>query len=96
MSPAPACCMCSSRSTLGFQMERKQGEVDHLERPSPLTDKERVMIQDSWGKVYQNCDDAGVAILVRYSVTLFFASQLKSFMNSLHPIMDAPAACVSY
>lgn len=71
---SPACCMCSAHlhthtytHTLCFQMERKQGEVDHLEleRPSPLTDKERVMIQDSWAKVFQNCEDVGVAILIR-------------------------------
>lgn len=39
--------------------------MEPLEEPSPLTDKEKVMIQDSWAKVYQSCDDAGVAILVR-------------------------------
>lgn len=64
-------------------MERKQGEggeVDHLERPSPLTDKEKVMIQDSWAKVYQNCDDVGVAILVRY---FFFAVSLSCFKSHL-------------
>lgn len=57
-----------SFAQLCSQMERMQGEgeVDLLERPSPLTDKERVMIQDSWAKVYQNCDDVGVTILVRY------------------------------
>lgn len=64
------------------QMERMQGEgegeVDHLERPSPLTDKERVMIQDSWAKVYENCDDNGVAILVRYSFFCFSYSFLSS------------------
>lgn len=57
-----------SCAQLCCQMERMQGEgeTDHLEQPSPLTDKERVMIRDSWAKVYQSCDDAGVAILVRY------------------------------
>uniref|UniRef100_A0A3P9IN63 superoxide dismutase n=2 Tax=Oryzias latipes TaxID=8090 RepID=A0A3P9IN63_ORYLA len=78
--------MCSSRSTLGFQMERKQGEVDHLERSRPLTDKERVMIQDSWAKVYQNCDDAGVAILVRLFVN--FPSSKQYFSQFKH-IEDA-------
>ncbi|XP_029945654.1 cytoglobin-1-like [Salarias fasciatus] len=65
-------------------MERMQGEgeVDHLERPSPLTDKERVMIQDSWGKVYQNCDDAGVAILVRLFVN--FPSSKQYFSQFKH------------
>lgn len=62
-------CTCSAvhNCALG-QMERMQGEggTEPLEEPSPLTDKEKVMIQDSWAKVYQSCDDAGVAILVRY------------------------------
>lgn len=79
---SPAFCMCSAHYTLCFQMERTQGdgEVDHLERPSPLTDKERVMIQDSWGKVYQNCDDVGVAILVRYF--LFYVCLRKYLIHT--------------
>lgn len=66
------------------QMERMQGEgeVDHLERPSPLTDKEKVMIQDSWAKVYENCDDAGVAILVRLFVN--FPSSKQFFSQFKH------------
>eukprot|EP00064_Thunnus_orientalis_P015846 superscaffoldBa00003021_g15906 len=65
-------------------MERMQGEgeVDHLERPSPLTDKEKVMIQDSWAKVYQNCDDVGVAILVRLFVN--FPSSKQYFSQFKH------------
>ncbi|XP_070837529.1 cytoglobin-1-like [Chaetodon trifascialis] len=65
-------------------MERMQGdgEVDQLEQPSPLTDKERVMIQDSWAKVYQNCDDVGVAILVRLFVN--FPSSKQYFSDFKH------------
>ncbi|XP_015235531.1 PREDICTED: cytoglobin-1-like isoform X1 [Cyprinodon variegatus] len=67
-------------------MERKQGEVDHLERPSPLTDKERVMIQDSWANVYQNCEDVGVAILVRLFVNFpsskLYFSQFKHIKDT--------------
>ncbi|XP_072225394.1 cytoglobin-1 [Leuresthes tenuis] len=63
-------------------MERKQGEVDHLERPSPLTDKEKVLVQDSWAKVYQNCDDVGVAILVRLFVK--FPSSKQYFSQFKH------------
>ncbi|XP_047426887.1 cytoglobin-1-like [Mugil cephalus] len=61
-------------------MERMQGEgeVDHLERPSPLTDKERLMIQDSWAKVYENCDHVGVAILIRLFVNFPSAKQYFS------------------
>ncbi|XP_041851735.1 cytoglobin-1-like [Melanotaenia boesemani] len=64
-------------------MERKQGEVDHLERPSPLTDKEKVMIQDSWGKVFQNCDDVGVAILVRLFVNFPSSKQYFSQFKNI-------------
>ncbi|XP_019958559.1 cytoglobin-1-like [Paralichthys olivaceus] len=69
-------------------MERMQGdgEVDHLEQPSPLTDKERVMVQDSWTQVYQNCDDAGVAILVRLFVN--FPSSKQFFSQFRH--MEEP------
>lgn len=73
-----------SEAKLCSQMERMQGEgeVDHLERPSPLTDKEKVMIQDSWAKVYENCDDAGVAILVRLFVN--FPSSKQYFSQFKH------------
>lgn len=73
-----------SEAKLCSQMERMQGEgeVDHLERPSPLTDREKVMIQDSWAKVYENCDDAGVAILVRLFVN--FPSSKQYFSQFKH------------
>ncbi|XP_075879970.1 cytoglobin-1-like isoform X2 [Nelusetta ayraudi] len=65
-------------------MERMQGEggTEPLEEPSPLTDKEKVMIQDSWAKVYQSCDDAGVAILVRFFVN--FPSSKQYFKDFKH------------
>nr|XP_057906095.1 cytoglobin-1-like [Doryrhamphus excisus] len=69
-------------------MERMQGEgeVDHLERPSPLTDKDRVMIQDSWAKVYLNCDDVGVAILIRLFVNFPSSKQyFRQFKNMEEP-----------
>ncbi|KAK2833672.1 hypothetical protein Q5P01_017561 [Channa striata] len=66
------------------KMERMpgEGELDHLERPSPLTEKERMMIQDSWSKVYENCDDVGVAILVRLFVN--FPSSKQFFSQFKH------------
>ncbi|XP_061556718.1 cytoglobin-1-like [Phycodurus eques] len=66
-------------------MERMKGKgaVDHLERPSPLTDKDRVMIQDSWVKVYQNCDDAGVAILIRLFVNFPSSKQYFSKFKNI-------------
>nr|CAG25613.1 cytoglobin-1 [Tetraodon nigroviridis] len=69
-------------------MERMQrdGEVDHVEQPGPLTEKEKVMIQDSWAKVFQSCDDAGVAILVRFFVN--FPSSKQFFKDFKH--MEEP------
>ncbi|XP_037111554.1 cytoglobin-1-like isoform X1 [Syngnathus acus] len=63
------------------KMERMQeeGDLDHLERPSSLTDKDKVNIQDSWAKVYQNCDDVGVAILIRLFVN--FPSSKQYFVK---------------
>ncbi|KAA8584917.1 hypothetical protein FQN60_003611, partial [Etheostoma spectabile] len=67
------------------KMERMQAkeEGDHLERPSPLTDKERVMIQDSWAKVYQNCEDVGVAILIRLFVNFPSSKQYFSQFKNI-------------
>lgn len=54
---------------------QREGEVDCLEQPSPLTDTEKVMIQDSWAKVFQTCDDVGVAILIRLFVNFPLSKQ---------------------
>lgn len=72
-----------------------EGEVDHQEKPSPLTDKERVMIHDSWTKVYQNCDDVGVAILVRYFFPCSFFS-LSCFTFELFFKCKSRAEFVKY
>ncbi|XP_056264072.1 cytoglobin-1-like [Pseudoliparis swirei] len=57
---------------------RGEGEGDPPERPGPLTDKERLMVQDSWAKVYENRDDVGVAILVRLFVNFPLSRQFFS------------------
>jgi hypothetical protein len=40
-------------------------EDDRPERAEPLTDAEREIIQDTWGRVYENCEDVGVSVLIR-------------------------------
>ncbi|XP_035470953.1 cytoglobin-1 isoform X1 [Scophthalmus maximus] len=80
--------LAQQRSSGGEQrfslMEKMQGEgeVDHLAQPSPLTDREKVVIQESWTKVYQNCDDTGVTILVRLFVN--FPSSKQYFSQFKH------------
>uniref|UniRef100_A0A673WXP7 superoxide dismutase n=1 Tax=Salmo trutta TaxID=8032 RepID=A0A673WXP7_SALTR len=68
-------------------MERQQGEVkaDRLERLDPLCDSEREMIKDTWAKVYQNCDDVGVAILIRLFVN--FPSS-KQYFSQFQQVED--------
>uniref|UniRef100_A0AAZ3P360 superoxide dismutase n=1 Tax=Oncorhynchus tshawytscha TaxID=74940 RepID=A0AAZ3P360_ONCTS len=69
-------------------MERQQGEVtaDRLERLDPLCDSEREMIKDTWAKVYQNCDDVGVAILIRLFVNFPSSKQyFKQFQQVEDP-----------
>ncbi|XP_020342369.2 cytoglobin-1 [Oncorhynchus kisutch] len=69
-------------------MERQQGEItaDRLERLDPLCDSEREMIKDTWAKVYQNCDDVGVAILIRLFVKFPSSKQyFKQFQQVEDP-----------
>lgn len=45
--------------------------MEHGERPEraePLTDAEREIIQNTWVHVYENCEDVGVSVLIRYVV----------------------------
>ena len=47
---------------------REPGETEHGERPEraePLSDAEREIIQGTWGRVYENCEDVGVTVLIR-------------------------------
>ncbi|KAM6957016.1 cytoglobin-2-like [Aplochiton taeniatus] len=63
-----------------------EGEADRLERPDPITEGEREILQDSWAKVYQTCDDVGVAILIRLFVN--FPSSKQYFSQFQH--MEEP------
>lgn len=76
-----------SCSTIDSWMERQQGEVkaDRLERLDPLCDSEREMIKDTWATVYQNCDDVGVAILIRLFVN--FPSS-KQYFSQFQQVED--------
>lgn len=45
--------------------------MEQRERADQLSEAETGMIQDTWGRVYENCEDVGVAILIRYFLRLF-------------------------
>lgn len=56
-----------------------------MDQSSPLTDKEKKVIQGSWAKVYPKSDDVGVASLVslftKYPQTKQYFSQFKHIEN---------------
>ncbi|KAK6300373.1 hypothetical protein J4Q44_G00284710, partial [Coregonus suidteri] len=66
--------MESPRDVGGETMER--GE--RPERAEPLTDAEREIIQNTWGPVYENCEDVGVSVLIRFFVNFPSAKQYFS------------------
>ncbi|XP_062304455.1 LOW QUALITY PROTEIN: cytoglobin-2 [Osmerus eperlanus] len=60
---------------------REPGETEHGERPErvePLSDAEREIIQGTWGRVYENCEDVGVTVLIRFFVNFPSAKQYFS------------------
>ncbi|ROI15631.1 Cytoglobin-2 [Anabarilius grahami] len=61
-------CVC------GMEKEREDEETEGKERPEPLTDVERGIIQDTWARVYETCEDVGVTILISH-----FSSALQSY-----------------
>lgn len=49
-------------------MEKVQGEmeIERWERSEEISDAEKKVIQEIWSRVYANCEDVGVSILIRY------------------------------
>lgn len=49
-------------------MEKVQGEmeIERWERSEEISDAEKKVIQETWSRVYANCEDVGVSILIRY------------------------------
>lgn len=49
-------------------MEKVQGEmeIERWERSEDMSDAEKKVIQETWSRVYANCEDVGVSILIRY------------------------------
>ncbi|XP_076871976.1 cytoglobin-2 [Brachyhypopomus gauderio] len=58
-----------------MEKEQDSGEAERPERPEPLSDAERNIVQDTWARVYETCEDVGVAILIRFFVNFPSAKQ---------------------
>ncbi|XP_006136546.1 cytoglobin isoform X1 [Pelodiscus sinensis] len=61
-------------------MEKVQGEmeIERWERSEELSDAEKKVIQETWSRVYTNCEDVGVSILIRFFVQFPSAKQYFS------------------
>ncbi|XP_029456281.1 cytoglobin [Rhinatrema bivittatum] len=61
-------------------MEKVQGEMemDRWERSEEISDAEKRVIQETWSRVYTNCEDVGVSILIRFFVNFPSAKQYFS------------------
>lgn len=44
-------------------------EIERWERSEEISDAEKKVIQEIWSRVYANCEDVGVSILIRYLKT---------------------------
>ncbi|XP_030362339.1 cytoglobin isoform X4 [Strigops habroptila] len=61
-------------------MEKVQGEmeIERWERSEEISDAEKKVIQEIWSRVYANCEDVGVSILIRFFVNFPSAKQYFS------------------
>ncbi|XP_032995305.1 cytoglobin isoform X2 [Lacerta agilis] len=61
-------------------MEKVQGEmeIERWERNEEMSDAEKKVIQEIWSRVYVNCEDVGVSLLIRFFVNFPSAKQYFS------------------
>ncbi|KAM8796922.1 cytoglobin [Eudromia elegans] len=61
-------------------MEKVQGEmeIERWERSEEISEAEKKVIQETWSRVYANCEDVGVSILIRFFVNFPSAKQYFS------------------
>ncbi|NWU62482.1 CYGB protein, partial [Pterocles burchelli] len=53
-------------------------EIERWERSEEISDAEKKVIQETWSRVYANCEDVGVSILIRFFVNFPSAKQYFS------------------
>ncbi|XP_074080589.1 cytoglobin [Macrotis lagotis] len=73
-------------------MEKVPGEmeIERRERSGSeeLSETERKAVQDTWARLYANCEDVGVAILVRFFVNFPSAKQYFSQFQHLEEPLE--------
>ncbi|XP_048869592.1 cytoglobin-2 [Brienomyrus brachyistius] len=67
---------------------RGDGAMEQRERADQLSEAETGMIQDTWARVYENCEDVGVAILIRFFVNFPSAKQYFSQFQDMEDMEE--------
>ncbi|KAG8446096.1 hypothetical protein GDO86_013822 [Hymenochirus boettgeri] len=65
-------------------MEKVQGgnDMERWERLEEITESEKGAIKETWARVYTNCEDVGVSVLIRFFVN--FPSAKQHFSQFKH------------
>ncbi|XP_077315424.1 cytoglobin [Lithobates pipiens] len=57
---------------------QEENETERWGRAEDITDTDRGIIKETWERIYANCEDAGVSILIRFFVNFPTAKQYFS------------------
>ncbi|KAK3525527.1 hypothetical protein QTP86_033960 [Hemibagrus guttatus] len=73
-------------------MEGNGGEHEQTERPETITEEQRGMIKNTWSKVYENKEAAGVAVLIRLFTSFPAAKQYFSEFRHMEAVQEMQAS----
>uniref|UniRef100_U3I7D6 superoxide dismutase n=1 Tax=Anas platyrhynchos platyrhynchos TaxID=8840 RepID=U3I7D6_ANAPP len=71
-------------------MEKVQGEmeIERWERSEEISEAEKKVIQETWSRVYANCEDVGVSVLIRFFVNFPSAKQYFSQFKHMDDTLE--------
>ncbi|KAM3923946.1 cytoglobin [Leptodactylus fuscus] len=67
---------------------QEENETERWERPEEITESERDIIKENWARLYGNCEDVGVSILIRFFVNFPSAKQYFSQFKDMEDPLE--------
>ncbi|XP_056405829.1 cytoglobin [Hyla sarda] len=67
---------------------QEENETERWERPEEITDSEKDIIRETWGRLYTNCEDVGISILIRFFVNFPSAKQYFSQFKDMEDPLE--------
>ncbi|XP_063816487.1 cytoglobin [Pseudophryne corroboree] len=67
---------------------QEENETERWERPEEITEGERTIIKETWARVYANCEDVGVSVLIRFFVNYPSAKQYFTQFKDLEDPLE--------